>query len=63
MELWCEHWNIKINEDKILATYFSHWCTSVEAFLTLKVWQVPLYTMWNISLSFLIKNYMEIKAL
>jgi hypothetical protein len=24
LELWCEHWNTKINEDKIQAIYFYH---------------------------------------
>jgi hypothetical protein len=24
IEMWCEHWNIKINEDKTQAIYFSH---------------------------------------
>jgi hypothetical protein len=23
METWCEHWNIKFNEDKIWGIYFS----------------------------------------
>jgi hypothetical protein len=41
MESWCEHWNIKINEDKTQAIYFSHRRTPVEAFLTLKGRQIP----------------------
>jgi hypothetical protein len=24
IEKWCEHWNIKINEEKTQAIYFSH---------------------------------------
>jgi len=40
METWCERWNIEINEEKIQAIYFSHRCTPVEAFLTLKGKQI-----------------------
>jgi hypothetical protein len=24
METWCEHWNIKINQDKTQGIYYSH---------------------------------------
>jgi hypothetical protein len=41
MKLWCEDWNIKNNENKTQAIYFSHQCRPVEAFLTLKGWQIP----------------------
>jgi hypothetical protein len=40
MELWCEHWNIKINEDKA-QTICSHRRRTIEAFLTLKGRKVP----------------------
>jgi hypothetical protein len=33
---WCEQWNIKINEDKTRAVYFSKRLRRVEAYLTLK---------------------------
>jgi hypothetical protein len=36
VESWCERWNIKINEEKTQAIYFSHRRTPVEASLTLK---------------------------
>jgi hypothetical protein len=36
MEEWCEKWNIKINEDKTRAVYFSKRLRRVEAHLTLK---------------------------
>jgi hypothetical protein len=36
MEEWCEKWNIKINEDKTGAVYFSKRLKRVEAYLTLK---------------------------
>jgi len=35
-ESWCEHWNVKINEDKTQKIYLTHRCRKVEAFLTLK---------------------------
>jgi hypothetical protein len=41
MELLCERWNIKTNEDKTQTIYFSHRYRPVEAFLVLKVRQVP----------------------
>jgi hypothetical protein len=40
MESWCEHWNIKINDDKNQAIYDSHRQRSVEAYLTLKGRQI-----------------------
>jgi hypothetical protein len=36
MEAWCESWNIKINEDKNQAIYFSHRRGLVGTHLTLK---------------------------
>jgi hypothetical protein len=36
LEEWCEKWNIKINEDKTRAAYFSKSLKRVEAYLTLK---------------------------
>jgi hypothetical protein len=36
LEEWCEKWNIKINEDKTRAVYFSKRLRRVEAYLTLK---------------------------
>jgi len=41
MESWCERWNTKINEDKTLAVYFSHWRRLVEAYLTVKGRHIP----------------------
>jgi hypothetical protein len=41
MESSCGRCNIKINEEKNQAIYFSHRRTPVEAFLTLKGRQVP----------------------
>jgi hypothetical protein len=41
MESWCERWNIKINKDKTLAVYFSHWRRLVEAYLTVKGRHIP----------------------
>jgi hypothetical protein len=41
MESWSERWNIKINEEKTHAIYFSHWHTPVEASLTLKGRHIP----------------------
>jgi hypothetical protein len=35
MEEWCEDWNIKINEDKTRAVYFSQTLKRVETYLTL----------------------------
>jgi hypothetical protein len=36
MEVWCEQWNLKINEDKTRAAYFSKRLTRIVAYLTLK---------------------------
>ena len=41
METWCEKWNIKINEDKTQAIYFSHQNRLVETQLTLKGRNIP----------------------
>jgi hypothetical protein len=41
MEVWCDHWNININEDKIQAIYFSHRCWPVDAQLRLKGRNIP----------------------
>jgi hypothetical protein len=38
---WYECWNIKINEDKTQAIYFSHQHATVEVYLMLKGQQVP----------------------
>jgi hypothetical protein len=42
MESWCEHWNIKINEDNTQVIYFSHRRRPVEAYLTWKDGKFPL---------------------
>jgi hypothetical protein len=41
METWCEHWNIKINEDKTQAIYFSRSRRRPESHLTLKGRSIP----------------------
>jgi hypothetical protein len=41
IETWCENWNIKINEDKIQAIYFSHRFRAPEAHLTLNGQDIP----------------------
>jgi hypothetical protein len=41
MEMWCECWNIKINEEKTRAIYFSHRLTPPESHLTLNGWNIP----------------------
>jgi hypothetical protein len=38
---WCERWNIKINEDKTQAIYFSHRIRLPEAYLTLNERNIP----------------------
>jgi hypothetical protein len=38
---WCERWNIKINEDKTQAIYFSHLRTLPESILMLNEWNIP----------------------
>jgi hypothetical protein len=37
---WCEHWNIKINEDKTRAIYFSHRIRQPESLLALNGWNI-----------------------
>jgi hypothetical protein len=41
MESWCGRWNIKVNEDKTQAIYFSRRLVTVEACLTLNGWKIP----------------------
>jgi hypothetical protein len=41
IEAWCEHWNIKINEDRTQVIYFSHRLRPPEACLTLNEWNIP----------------------
>jgi hypothetical protein len=41
VEMWCEHWNIKIIEDKTQTIYFSQRLRSTEAHLTLKGQNIP----------------------
>jgi len=41
VELWCERWNIKINEDKTQAIYFSRGNGPAESHLTLKGRNIP----------------------
>jgi len=41
LESWCERWNIKTNEDKPRAIYFSHRRRPLEAHLTLKGGHIP----------------------
>jgi hypothetical protein len=41
IETWCERWNIKINEAKIQAIYFSHGLRPPEANLTLNEQNIP----------------------
>jgi hypothetical protein len=38
---WCEHWNIKINEDKTWAIYFPHSIRPSESLLTLNGRNIP----------------------
>jgi hypothetical protein len=38
---WCERWNIKINEDKTRAIYFSHQRAPPESLLTLNGRTIP----------------------
>jgi hypothetical protein len=40
-EEWCERWNVKINEDKTQAIYFSHGNRPVVSQLTLKGRNIP----------------------
>jgi hypothetical protein len=41
MSAWCERWNIKINEDKTQATYFSHQRRPPDSLLTLNGRNIP----------------------
>jgi hypothetical protein len=41
IETWCERWNIRINEDKTQAIYFSHRLRPPEAYLTLNGRNIP----------------------
>jgi hypothetical protein len=41
IETWCERWNIRINEDKIQAIYFSHRLRPPEAHFTLNGRNIP----------------------
>jgi hypothetical protein len=41
IETWCERWNIKINEDKTQAVYFSHRIRAPKCSLTLNGWKIP----------------------
>jgi hypothetical protein len=41
MEAWCEHWSIKINEDKTQGIYFSHSCRPPVSHLTLNGKDIP----------------------
>jgi hypothetical protein len=35
MAAWCEHWNVKINEDKTTVIYVSHRIRPPDSLLTL----------------------------
>jgi hypothetical protein len=41
IETWCERWNIKLNDDKTQAIYFSHRLRPSEAHLTLYGRNIP----------------------
>jgi hypothetical protein len=41
LEVWCERWDIKINEDKTQAIYFSHQRAPPESLLTLHGRNIP----------------------
>jgi hypothetical protein len=41
IETWCEHWNIKINDEKTQAIYFTHRRRSPESHLKLNGRNVP----------------------
>jgi hypothetical protein len=49
IETWCERWNIKVNEDKTQAVYFSHRNTAPEAHLSLNGRNNPFVNHINIS--------------
>jgi hypothetical protein len=38
---WCKHWNIRVNEEKTQAIYFSRGNRPPETSLTLKGWNIP----------------------
>jgi hypothetical protein len=40
IETWYERWNVKINEDKTQAIYFSHTIRPTDAHLTLSDWNI-----------------------
>jgi hypothetical protein len=40
MKEWCENWNIKINEEKARAVYFSKSLKRVENYLTFNGWVI-----------------------
>jgi hypothetical protein len=42
MWAWCERWNIKVNEDKTQAIYFSHQKRPPDSLLTLNGWNIPI---------------------
>jgi hypothetical protein len=46
---WCERWNIKINEEKTQAIYFSHRRGPPEFHLTLIAWNIPFVIAENTS--------------
>jgi hypothetical protein len=41
IETWCKRWNIKVNEDKPQAIYFSHRLKPPEAHITLNIQNIP----------------------
>jgi hypothetical protein len=41
MAIWCERWNIKINDEKTTAIYFSHRIRQPGFLLTLNGWDIP----------------------
>jgi hypothetical protein len=41
MSAWCGRWNIKINEDKTQAIYFSHQRRLPDSLVTLYGWNIP----------------------
>jgi hypothetical protein len=41
LELWCERWNIKFNDDETQAIYFSHRWRPLEDYLTMKGRNIP----------------------
>jgi hypothetical protein len=49
IESWCERWNIKVDEDKIQAIYFSHKIKSRDAHLTFNGRNIPFVNHANIS--------------